>query len=61
MPDYAAQILPADRWAIAAYVRTLQFSQYAPASALSAEERAGLERSLAPATPEHAAAPEHHP
>src|SRR4029434_10029147 len=39
MPDYAAQIAPADRWAIAAYVRTLQFSQHAPASALSADER----------------------
>ena len=62
MPDYAAQVAPADRWAIAAYVRALQFSQYAPASALSAEERAGLERSLAPAAePEHGAAAEHHP
>jgi len=57
MPDYAAQIAPADRWAIAAYVRTLQFSQHAPASALAADERAELDRSLGPA----AAAPEHHP
>jgi mono/diheme cytochrome c family protein len=57
MPDYAAQIAPADRWAIAAYVRTLQFSQHAPASALSADERAELDRSLGPA----AAAPEQHP
>jgi mono/diheme cytochrome c family protein len=58
MPDYAAQIAPADRWAIAAYVRTLQFSQHAPASALSAEERAQLDRSLGSGG---AAAPEHHP
>lgn len=29
MPDYAAQIAPADRWAIAAYVRALQLSQNA--------------------------------
>lgn len=29
MPDYAAQIPPADRWAIASYVRALQLSQYA--------------------------------
>lgn len=29
MPDYAAQIEPADRWAIAAYVRALQLSQHA--------------------------------
>jgi mono/diheme cytochrome c family protein len=57
MPDYASQIAPADRWAIAAYVRTLQFSQHAPASALSADERAQLDRSLNPG----AAAPEHHP
>ena len=57
MPDYAAQIAPADRWAIAAYVRTLQFSQHAPASALSADERAELDRGLGAA----AAAPEHHP
>jgi hypothetical protein len=27
MPDYAAQVPPADRWAIAAYVRALQISQ----------------------------------
>jgi mono/diheme cytochrome c family protein len=29
MPDYASQIAPEDRWRIAAYVRTLQLSQYA--------------------------------
>ncbi len=29
MQDYSAQIEPKDRWAIAAYVRTLQLSQYA--------------------------------
>jgi mono/diheme cytochrome c family protein len=29
MPDYAAQIPPADRWAIVAYIRALQFSQNA--------------------------------
>jgi mono/diheme cytochrome c family protein len=29
MPDYAAQIAPADRWAIAAYIRALQLSQNA--------------------------------
>ena len=33
MPDYAAQVIPQDRWAIAAYIRALQFSQNAPASA----------------------------
>ncbi len=34
MPDYAAQIPVRDRWAIAAYIRALQFSQDAPASLL---------------------------
>ena len=29
MPDYASQIHPADRWAIAAYIRALQLSQNA--------------------------------
>jgi len=29
MPDYASQIAPADRWAIAAYIRALQLSQNA--------------------------------
>jgi hypothetical protein len=29
MPDYAAQLTPADRWAVAAYIRALQLSQNA--------------------------------
>jgi hypothetical protein len=29
MPEYAAQITPADRWAVAAYIRALQVSQNA--------------------------------
>jgi mono/diheme cytochrome c family protein len=29
MPDYRAQVLPEDRWAIAAYIRALQLSQRA--------------------------------
>lgn len=32
MPDYAAQIRPEDRWAIAAYIRALQLSQNASSS-----------------------------
>lgn len=32
MPDYSAQIAPADRWAIAAYIRALQLSQNASLS-----------------------------
>jgi mono/diheme cytochrome c family protein len=32
MPDYSAQLTPADRWAVAAYIRALQLSQNAKAS-----------------------------
>lgn len=32
MPDYAAQITPEDRWAVAAYIRALQLSQNATAA-----------------------------
>lgn len=37
MSDYAAQVPVRDRWAIAAYVKTLQLSQYADAKQLSQE------------------------
>jgi hypothetical protein len=32
MPDYSAQLTPADRWAVAAYIRALQYSQVASQS-----------------------------
>jgi mono/diheme cytochrome c family protein len=32
MPDYAAQLAPEDRWAVAAYIRALQLSQNATAA-----------------------------
>jgi hypothetical protein len=32
MPDYAAQLAPEDRWAVAAYIRALQLSQSAAVS-----------------------------
>jgi mono/diheme cytochrome c family protein len=44
MPDYAAQVSPADRWAIAAYIRTLQVSQGISVADLTAEERAALDQ-----------------
>lgn len=56
MSDYAAQVTPEDRWAIAAYVRTLQYSQYAPAADVPADRHPELDRSLAADSP----APEHH-
>jgi len=36
MPDYAAQVTPQDRWAIAAYIRALQLSQDAKPSDIPA-------------------------
>jgi mono/diheme cytochrome c family protein len=57
MPDYSAQIVPADRWAIVAYIKALQLSQKAtqadvPAGARveslsSIAEREGLPASFA--------------
>jgi mono/diheme cytochrome c family protein len=47
MFDYAAQVPPRDRWAIAAYIRALQLSQHAPAAVVPADRRDELERSLA--------------
>lgn len=40
MLPYAAQVPPADRWAIVAYIRALQLSQGATLAALPAEDRA---------------------
>ena len=51
MPDYASQIPVEDRWAIAAYVKALQLSQYSPASDVPSEKRAGLVESPPPAAP----------
>ncbi|MBI2504087.1 MAG: cytochrome c [Candidatus Latescibacteria bacterium] len=42
MPSYASRITPQDRWAIAAYVRTLQFSQNASFDQLPAEDQRQL-------------------
>ena len=38
MPDYAEQVPPGDRWAIAAYIRALQLSQHAPAADLASAQ-----------------------
>ncbi|MEN6496301.1 MAG: cytochrome c [Thermoguttaceae bacterium] len=42
MPDYATPVPPADRWAIAAYLRALQFSQHAPLEELPEEVKQRL-------------------
>jgi hypothetical protein len=44
MQDYAAQIPVADRWAIVAYERALQFSQHATVGDVPDDRRADLDR-----------------
>ncbi|HWC18796.1 MAG TPA: cytochrome c [Terriglobales bacterium] len=39
MPDYAAQIEPVDRWAIAAYIRALQYAQNGTMADVPADQR----------------------
>ena len=51
MMDYAAQIPPKDRWAIAAYVRALQLSQGTTIADVPQEARAALESPEAPGRP----------
>jgi mono/diheme cytochrome c family protein len=48
MPDYAAQIQPRDRWAVAAYLRALQLSQHATVEDVPAEERGNLDKATEP-------------
>lgn len=43
MPSYAAQIPPADRWAIVAYVKALQLSQNASLADVPPDARAALD------------------
>jgi hypothetical protein len=42
MPDYAAQVPPADRWAIVSYIRALQLSQQASINDVPAADRSQL-------------------
>jgi len=55
MPSYASQVPPADRWAIAAWIRVLQTARNVPYGDLTEEQRATLDRlpagSETPATP----------
>jgi mono/diheme cytochrome c family protein len=43
MQDYSAQVQPQDRWAIAAYIRALQFSRHVPADTLTESDRSHIE------------------
>lgn len=44
MPDYAAQVPPPDRWAIAAYIRALQLSQHTKLADIPADARQQLRK-----------------
>ena len=45
MYSYAAQVPPADRWAMVAYIRALQLSQKPVLADLSSEDRSKLDQS----------------
>jgi mono/diheme cytochrome c family protein len=47
MYSYASRVQPADRWAIAAYIRALQLSQHAGLADAPADEQAKLEQEAA--------------
>jgi mono/diheme cytochrome c family protein len=51
MSDYSAQVPVADRWAIAAFIRALQFSQRATINEVPAERRADLDTAPTPGAP----------
>jgi hypothetical protein len=46
MSGYASQVSPEDRWAIVAYVRALQLSQYLPLRELSPADSAAVVRAI---------------
>ena len=56
MQDYSAQVAPRDRWAIAAYIRTLQFSRHANVADVPADARGAMDGAIGAAP---AAAPAH--
>jgi hypothetical protein len=49
MQDYSSQVTPRDRWAIASYVRVLQYSQMASINDVPPGERQELNRAARPA------------
>lgn len=50
MYSYAARVSPEDRWAIAAYIRALQYSQNVPTDTLDENEQQELDKALNPET-----------
>jgi mono/diheme cytochrome c family protein len=57
MPSYAAQVPAGDRWAIAAYIRVLQFSQHAPVADLSSADLQSIEAAPSKDRPAGSSAP----
>jgi mono/diheme cytochrome c family protein len=57
MPAYSIQVAPRDRWAIAAYLRALQLSQFATVDDVAADARAELETSTETPSPAELGAP----
>ncbi len=55
MQDYSAQVAPADRWAVAAYIRALQFSRHAGEADVPPDARGSLDGAAAPAGGSHGA------
>jgi mono/diheme cytochrome c family protein len=49
MADYAAEVSPEDRWAIAAYIQALQFSRHAPVDRLEPRDFRALNAVKTPA------------
>ena len=47
MPDYRAQVMPRDRWAIAAYIRALQLSRHATMADVPADQQQKLQQAAA--------------
>ncbi|WP_210239574.1 cytochrome c [Mesorhizobium sp. B2-8-9] len=48
MYSYRSRVPPADRWAIVAYIRALQYSRHAPVAELSGDLKAKLQGEAAP-------------
>lgn len=46
MSSYASQVKPADRWAIVAYIRALQLSQFSDAATLGPDVRQAIEHGV---------------
>jgi mono/diheme cytochrome c family protein len=60
MPSYAEEVAPPDRWAIAAYIRALQYSQNARLAEIPADRRQAVESEIRESLKPASGAPEGH-